>query len=247
MWPHSRMALQALAGACLMLGAGGCGGEDEDDAGCASATPVNHEEIRLEVREPGGASSAQVQDAVRIVCERTEALGLDDAAVRAEDTSSIVVSVPPDRAAKAGPQLARAARLRFYAWEANLIPGGGTAEKPLASYREAARAAATRPDGIAVRAEPPLRGFIAIRNRPVLRNEDIESIALDADPVTGGPSITLEFSSRGRRRFGDLTRQIVGQRTPKPHRASPSPSTQRSSPSRRSIRRWRGWGPVHRP
>ena len=196
-----------------MLGAGGCG-EDEDDVGCASASPEDHEEIRLEVREPRGASSAQVQEAVRIVCERTEALGLEDAAVRAEDTGSIVVSVPPDRAAKAGPELARAARLRFYAWEANLIPGGGTAEKPLASYREAERVAATRPDGIALRAEPPLRGFIAIRNRPVLRNEDVESVALDADPVTGGPSITIEFSSSGRRRFAELTRQVSGQSTP---------------------------------
>ena len=198
-----------------MLGTGACGGEGEDDAGCASATPEDHEEIRLEVREPGGASPAQVQTAVRIVCERTEALGIDDAAVRAEDpTSSIVVSVPPDRTAKAGPELARAARLRFYAWEANLIPGGGTAEKPLASYREAARAAAKRSDGIVLRAEPPLRGFIAIRNRPVLRNEDVESVVTETDPVTGGPIITLEFSSRGRRRFADLTRQVVARGTP---------------------------------
>jgi preprotein translocase subunit SecD len=206
------VALVALASVGLILG-GGCGG-DEDDAACVRAAPDGYEEIRIDVREPEGASPAEVEQAADIVCRRTAALGIDEAAVRTEGTRQIIVSAPPDRAAEVDQELTRGARLRFYDWGANLIAGGGTAEEPLPSYSQAERIASTRDDGIVLRAEPPLRGFVAIRNRPALRNEDIREIRLEPDPQTGGPSITLEFNERGRQRFTELTRRVAQESEP---------------------------------
>jgi preprotein translocase subunit SecD len=200
--------LVALASAGLVLAGAGCGG-DEDDPGCGGSAPDDYEQVSLEVHEPSGVSAEQVEEAAEIVCRRTEALDIDDAEVRPQGTQKIVVSVPSDREADADEQLARAARLRLYNWDANLIPGGGTADEPIPSYMEAERIASTRDDGIVLRAEPPKQGFVAIRNRPSLRNEDISEIALEPDPQTGGPSITLEFTERGQQRFKALTRQVA--------------------------------------
>jgi preprotein translocase subunit SecD len=203
--------LVALASVGLVLAGVGCGG-DEEDAGCGGGAPDGYEEVSIEVREPGGASSADVEEAAEIICSRTEALDIDDATVRADGTKRIIVSVPPDRAAEAGPQLARAARLRMYNWDANLIPGGGTAEQPIPSYMEAEGVASTRDGGIVLRAEPPLQGFVAFRNRPSLRNEDIREVSLEPDPQTGGPSIKL--TSRGQKRFKALTRDVAQESEP---------------------------------
>jgi preprotein translocase subunit SecD len=200
--------LVALASAGLVLAGIGCGG-DEEDAGCGGEAPDGYQDVSIEVREPKGASPTDVEAAAEIICSRTEVLGVDDAAVRTEGTERIVVSVPRDGAAEAGQELARAARLRMYNWDANLIPGGGTADEPIPSYMEAERVASTQDDGIVLRAEPPLRGFVAFRNRPSLRNEDIREIALEPDPQTGGPSITLEFTDRGQQKFRELTRSVA--------------------------------------
>jgi preprotein translocase subunit SecD len=205
--------LVALASIALVLAGAGCGG-DEEDPGCGGGAPDGYTDVPIEVREPSGVSAADVEESAEIICSRTEALGIDEAAVRSEGTRRIIVSVPRDRAAETGQELARAARLRLYNWDANLIAGGGTAEEPLSSYREAERAASTRDDGIVLRAEPPLQGFVAIRNRPSLRNEDIREVTLEPDPQTGGPSITLEFTSRGQRKFKALTRQVAQESEP---------------------------------
>jgi preprotein translocase subunit SecD len=200
--------LVALASAGLALAGAGCGGDDEDP-GCGGEAPDGYTDVSIEVREPKGVSARDIEEAAGIICRRTEALGIDDAAVRSEGAEMIVVSVPPDGAAEAGQELARAARLRMYNWDANLIPGGGTADEPIPSYMEAERVASTRDDGIVLRAEPPKQGFVAIRNRPSLRNEDIREISLEPDPQTGGPSITLEFTSSGQKKFQALTRQVA--------------------------------------
>ena len=196
----------AVGGAVLLL-LSGCGDDGESD--CSGQPPEDGRTLFYEVREEGGATPAEVEEAAGILCERLDALEVEGAVVRPKGETGITVIVPQNAPKEVAYQLGRAARLRFYDWEANLVPApGADPDAPIESLAEAEDLAAGFDDAIVIRAEPPLEGYYVVRNRSELSNDDIESAELGADPATGNPTIELDFTPRGEVRFTRLSREI---------------------------------------
>jgi len=205
-------ALGAGLALAALLALSACGDDDDEETTCAGSPESEASPLTYEVGERGGATPGQMRRTIEILCGRTRALGIEGAVVSADGANRITVFVPEGTPRGVGDELDRAARLRFYDWEGNLIraPGASTAlAEPITSYGAARRLASEQDEAIVIRAEPPRQGFFVIRNRPDLANRDVRNLRQDADPATGNPTISFEFTALGRRRFARLTRRIA--------------------------------------
>jgi hypothetical protein len=203
----------ALAGALL---AAGCGDDDEDftNASCGGSIAEGSKRISYRVEEEREPSKALLRKTERQLCQRTAALAIDDAVVKSGgvgDEIQIDVFLPPGSPILPN-EIQRAARLRFYDWEANIV---GDPEEPLKLAQAQAQAQAEEVEGaIVIHAEPPQPGYYVIRNRPVLRNEDIRNPSSGVDEQTGEATISFGFTDAGSKRFQDLTRELAQRAEP---------------------------------
>jgi preprotein translocase subunit SecD len=186
------------------------GGDDGDDqqATCMGPRPEGAKQLTFAVTDAGGVSAAELRQAVQIVCQRTHVIGIDGAVVDAEEaggTDQIRVLLPPGSPVLTD-ELQRAARLRFYNWESNVV---GSPDKPIPKLADARKIANRVPGAIVIHAEPPAPGYYVIRNRPMLRNEDVVKLSQDIDVNSGEPTISLDFTPHGRLQFRKLTAQIA--------------------------------------
>jgi preprotein translocase subunit SecD len=198
-------ALLALGGVLLIAACG----DDEDftNASCGGSVVDGSKRVSYLVAEETEPPKGLLRRTERQLCERTAALGIEDAVVRTtRDGQEIRMDVflPPGSPILAD-EMQRAARLRFYDWEANIV---GDPLEPI-SLAEARAQAEEVPGAIVIHAEPPDPGYYVIRNRPVLRNEDIRDPRSGVDEATGEATISFDFTSAGSKKFQQLTRGLA--------------------------------------
>jgi preprotein translocase subunit SecD len=166
-------------------------------------------------------TSSELSRTIDILEQRLNyAQGLDDVAVVAQPPNHIVVHA---KSHVGSPRRAFSVwtgrgELRFYDWEANVVPNPALRNAPPGEASFPTRLAATKvaeehPGSIVVEKErvPEAKGptgFFVIHDRPALNGADITDPKQDFD-VTNYPDITFAFTPAGRVKFQALTREVA--------------------------------------
>jgi SecD/SecF fusion protein len=149
---HLSLGLMAATACAIVLAA--CGGGGDEVAGCDGDPP--EDAVRVEYRmvpapQYGVVTNDQAAETRQNLCDRAQALGVDEAVVRGEE-NQVEVYLSGDNAERAAEAIGEPGRLGFYDWEANFVldpaltaRADRPTEVPFKTEYEAVRFAAAQP------------------------------------------------------------------------------------------------------
>jgi preprotein translocase subunit SecD len=168
-------------------------------------------------------TNQDMRRSVSIMRKRLRQLDAPTATVRIDGPRTIAIQLPKSAAAKIR-FATKPALLEFYDFEAVLTGRSVTGGLPIARPTVSALLGKNHsaPDGtvviscktadgncLSVQQVTESRAFYLFKNKPALKATDLDlsGTRADIDPQTSRPVVLLQFTERGKRLFGDITRR----------------------------------------